>query len=1059
MLLRTLGGLALEGSSFRRPKPLLLLAYLAIEGPADRGRLATLFWPGHERPRQNLAVATSQLRAGMPGALTADGERLVAQVDCDVMELVAATTSGDWRRASQSYRGPFLDGYAVNVGAELEEWILDTRDYLGAIVGSSLVEGALDLIETSDLMQALELAERANRLYEAGIEFEPGRLEELHSALSMLGSPRAASVRRAAAELGVELGAAPAQISSERPTSTAAPMLPAKPTSPLIGRERELDEVRTLLKQPGRLVTVTGFGGVGKSRLAIELCHLVLAEEEFERAMFVPMEPVSRQVAALGHVASAVGFTLPSREAALPALGRFLDQAHTLLVLDNMEHLVSWGSVLEELLASTERLVVMTTSTQPLALSDETLFFLEGLEMTPSPDDPETPRCAAVRYFEERARRAVPRFSAESDISEAWRICALVGGLPLGLEMAAGLVRVLSLAELAERLEHRPEEIAAFAASVPERHRSLLSLCEQAWAFLADGERAVLSVLSVFRESFTAADLEAICGPALADLARLERRSLVRRDGARYALHPLIKRFAAERLADDPALEQGARDKHAEHVSLTMQRIKNRTTFGTEGEAARAAERAMPDAIAAWRWSVERGAGENIVHLLPIMRGTLNARGRNALMDDLIVSALDRFDTRSAAAAWLHLMLAQQVIQDDLLKARRHAKLAAVAAAASDDIAAEGLAVLTLAETEEPSNRPESTRPLVRAALRRLREAQSWELVASCYRHLAIRESSVHRHGALLALGLRYLRRNGLLSLSTAVSYHLGAHLTDSCGDHRAALGVALEHLNAVLDGRAAPYAQVDLHSIAAYYYLNAGELDEAVSHNEKATRLTSRRSEVPEPVYWGSEFHWIPWAAPLVALHTAGPEAALREGLDRYDLSEVRDLPVHVMLALGDREGASRTAERWHERAANLPDGRHRIFAQATSERLRATLTVGDEQTSRRHMASALRTCAQHHLVPLALDCVVSGHLLFPDLVAEEEALEAATHPAAYHSAPMFLSGFDGQTLDKVSRPPYSVVEVLRRSDALARQLDAREARTSREPGRAMRHALRART
>lgn len=288
-----------------------------------------------------------------------------------------------------------------------------------------------------------------------------------------------------------------------------------------------------------------------------------------------------------------------------------------------------------------------------------------------------------------------------------------------------------------------------------------------------------------------------------------------------------------------------------------------------------------------------------------------------------------------------------------------------------------------------------------------------------------------------MALGLRYLRRHKYLSTDTPLVYFLAVHLTDSCGNHREALDVTLEHLHAVEEALAQPYLLVDIHSMAAYYSLNVGDLDGGLRHHEIATKLTSRRSEAPDFVYWIEEFHWMPWAAPLVALHTEGPEAALREGLDRIHTVEARDLAVHVKLACGDHEGAVAIADGWHERLRTHEVVRDGFHVQATWERIRATL-ASDICQQRRHLAAALRSCVEHHFVPLALDCVVSAHRLFPDLVSEEEAVEAATHPAAYHSTPLFLTGFRGDPPEKLARAPYSGDEVLRRSHALARRLES---------------------
>ncbi len=281
------------------------------------------------------------------------------------------------------------------------------------------------------------------------------------------------------------------------------------------------------------------------------------------------------------------------------------------------------------------------------------------------------------------------------------------------------------------------------------------------------------------------------------------------------------------------------------------------------------------------------------------------------------------------------------------------------------------------------------------------------------------------------------MRRHRIMSTDTALVYFLAVHLTDSCGDHRAALDVTLEHLHAVEEALAQPFLLVDLHSMAAYYSLNLGDIDGGMRHHEIAAKLTSRRSEAPDFEYWAEEFHWMPWAAPLVALHTEGPEAALREGLERVHTVEARDLAVHVKLACGDRQGAEAIAEGWHERLRTHEVMRDDFHVQATRERIRATLAT-DGARQRRHLAAALRSCAEHHFVPLALDCMVSCHHLFPDVVSEQEAVEAATHPAAYHSAPLFLTGFRCDPPKKVASAPYPADEVLRRSAALASRLEA---------------------
>lgn len=165
MRLRTLGGLALPGVSFRRHKPLLLLTFLAIEGPKDRRYLAELFWPVASSPRQSLSVALSQLRQEAPAVVEADEARLWASVECDAVLLREAAAGRDWRGVVDLHAGPFLEGIDVDDGnVELEEWLYFTREMLAAQAQRGLIEVAASLVgregELRDLQVRFEAGER-----------------------------------------------------------------------------------------------------------------------------------------------------------------------------------------------------------------------------------------------------------------------------------------------------------------------------------------------------------------------------------------------------------------------------------------------------------------------------------------------------------------------------------------------------------------------------------------------------------------------------------------------------------------------------------------------------------------------------------------------------------------------------------------------------------------------------------------------------------------------------------------------------------------------------------
>lgn len=246
MNLRTLGGLSVEGVTFRREKVLLLLAYLCVEGPQIRKRLAELFWPEAANPMNSLAQHLVHLRS-LGGAVFEDGSRIEARIRCDVCALREAARQGRAADAVREYGGPFLDVLTIPLGADLEEWVYDTREAVAREVRGALMALASNAAAHGQGAEAGELAARALTLPGAppADELELPRLWHL---LNLAGHPLAAQVEREAHDLGLRLDAAP-----------------APPPTPFVGREAHLETLAHL--PPGQVAWISGHAGMGKTAL------------------------------------------------------------------------------------------------------------------------------------------------------------------------------------------------------------------------------------------------------------------------------------------------------------------------------------------------------------------------------------------------------------------------------------------------------------------------------------------------------------------------------------------------------------------------------------------------------------------------------------------------------------------------------------------------------------------------------------------------------------------------------------------------------------------------
>lgn len=721
--------------------------------------------------------------------------------------------------------------------------------------------------------------------------------------------------------------------------------LPAHLT-PCIGRERELVQIGDLLTNPNcRLITVTGLGGVGKTCFATEAARTQTSIFP-NGAWFVPLAAVKSVELLEVAVADVLGVAYDPGASRRKQLSYFLRDKRLLVIFDNAEHIIAiLGEMVAQLLRDAPDMKVIITSRERLRLPGEWLIDLGGLicPQTAIPASLETAGAAQLFAYHAHMVRPDLVLGPHERVHVA-RLCQLLEGLPLAIELAASWMRILSCQAITEQVTRGFDIAALTPRGKPARHRSLRAVFSHSWHLLSDRERVTLRRLAVFHSPFTSSTAEEVADASSVLLAALLDVSLLRRfNSDHFELHPLIRQYAAEYLAEASDEQERTLAQHAMHFAALIQALASIDEMDIPYELLEGISAVFVDVRAAWEWALRHRKMTLIEQMFEGMWVYLKRQSLNHEGVRLFERASLAFEAIGQSDSHIHRLV-------DKLRVRQ------------------AFFYLSLAL-------PEQARRLFEQGLVAARQVGDLPEVALCLEHLgtlAMAQGAYDEAQRSIVEALNLCEMLGNEHTASILRSILGLMAYDQ-GEYQAAHTLCQAALTTV--------ARSCTHGLRrAIVTMRLGYVEYALGNYQIAQVLIEAALVATEDA--GRTFGTVHLYCPLGLILAAQgkyivAEHALREGLK---LARAFDYPFGIALVLNhlgyvlNQHGAYAEAQALLEEALTLCEaaGNHTGIAYARMQLGDIACAIGNETQAEYQLGRALQTAAAISAVPLILDILV---------------------------------------------------------------------------------------
>ncbi len=726
----------------------------------------------------------------------------------------------------------------------------------------------------------------------------------------------------------------------------------------------------------------------------------------------------------------------------LRALRQMIGTKRTLLVLDNFEQLTAAAERLVELLEAAPQLSLLVTSRVPLGLKAESRYSLDGLPLPATTAEAlaEGASASGLTLYCQAARRYDPGFELnEVNLPAVLSICQRVAGSPLGIELAGALSHVVEPSELASELTANLDFLVSTHPDLPERHASLRSLFERSWSLLDVTEQAVLAGSTIFCGGFTRASAAGVLDMGVALLGSLLDRSLIRRRGSRYELHPLVQQYASEKLAQYPQAERW-RARHAEYFCNFFHSKKPYGRHSGELQAFEELARDYPNLQTAWHWAAASARQDLLELSIQTVTRFLLVRGRFIELTQLLDAAEATAGPDSYLLARIMLVRAQVKMYSDPAAAQETFERVSILAREHQWEGAVAFALLGLGVARASLGDLPAAREYWLQALPLLERHDDELLLGACYSNLALTVADCGEYESWAERAEGVCRDRGLTNDLVKVLANQATHAAMSYGDYPAALGLLNEAIRLEYNEIGRPHFLARLHCHAGYYAVNTGDHPSAEQHLREASRLLAEGQATEEHAFRdGLAVNWA-----TAHLHYARRELEEARDLAQEMLEEgnSRELICWIGLETGKLEAVEEQLSEPNKLLVGSPVPRNKLHAATVHQLLSAELTrakhlagvaKGDptpDDTAVSDVISALKNAGEFNFVPLVLEAFVTAYALEPGLTGDELLFQAATHPAGrYHTrkrALRILSGAPTRDYGSAANRAYAAVREL---------------------------------